>query len=143
MPVFQEYPKTVYFPDGRVYSVANLTEETTYLAAGWTLAAPNLAHGVQRIPASTVTGSAAAIILPPNEKRLTVKFVNDSPAQAIFVYGAAASSVNFTWVLDPGERWEMPIVLRAGTSFPEWDGLITGYWASAVGAMQVTETEFP
>jgi len=88
-----------------------------------------------RVPAaSTYTTVRAA-----NTHRLTLKLTNDSPAQAWILYGEGATSENYTWILDPGERWEMPTVVVNSSTRPDYWGIVTAVWASAVGAMQVTE----
>jgi hypothetical protein len=135
---FQEYPKSMYYPDGRTISVRTADEEVLYTAAGWSLVPTTTTPGIRRVPASAM----AVVWLAPNPKRKTLKLVNDSAAIARFKYGAGALVSDFSWVLDPGERWEMPLLLVDGTSQPEWLGQITGYWESAVGNVQITELEF-
>lgn len=135
MPVFREYPKLVYHSDGRTFAVADAAEQATYVAAGWSLTPNTFTPGVRRVTAVTT----AATWLPPNTKRRTLKLVNDSAAIARFKYGPGCTSTDFSWILDPGERWEMPLV----DGRPEYTGLITGLWESANGAVQITETEFP
>lgn len=71
--------------------------------------------------------------------RLSLKLVNDSEYGCKFKYGAGCSADDFSWPLDPGERWEMPMVMVGGFSRPEYSGIITAIWESAQGAMQVTE----
>jgi hypothetical protein len=88
-----------------------------------------------RVAAATSSTTVAVA----NAKRLTLKLTNDSAAQAWILYGEGAATNNFTWVLDPGERWEMPSVVVNSYTRPDHSGIVTAVWASAVGAMQVTE----
>lgn len=138
MPIL-EYPKLMYHPDGRTVRVADATEQAAYLAAGWSLAPISTAAGVSRIPAATVS----TVIFAPDVKLRTMRLINDSTAICRFLYGDGASASHFSWILDPGERWEMPLVLESGNSKPEHNGLITAIWESAVGALQMSVTRFP
>jgi len=135
----QEYPKMVFHPDGRQARVSNPAEEAEYIAAGWTVAQVTSASGVSRIPATIVSTT----LVTAKPKLRTLKFVNDSPHILRILYGDGATAAHYTWVLDPGERWEMPSTVEQGTTKPEYAGLITGIWESAVGYCQVTLTEFP
>ena len=100
-------------------------------------------RGSEVVQNPTTTRVAAATssttVRAANTRRLTLKLTNDSEAQAHILYGEGATDENFTWVLDPGERWEMPLVITNGNTRPEYYGIVTAVWASAVGAMQVTE----
>lgn len=139
MPIL-EYPKLMYHPDGRSARVADLTEEAAQLAAGWSLTPISTAAGVSRIPAATT----ATVLFPPDVKLRTMRLINDSTSICRFLYGDAATASHFSWILDPGERWEMPLVLEYGNSKPEYNGLITAIWETAVGgAMQISVTRFP
>lgn len=129
----------VFHPDGRTARVGNASEQAAYLAAGWSLTQTPVARGVTRIPAGVVS----TLIAPVTPKLRTMKIVNDSTQILRLLYGDGASATSYTWILDPGERWEMPSVVEQGVTKPDYTGLITGIWDSAVGAAQVTITEYP
>jgi hypothetical protein len=99
--------------------------------------------GSQVVNTPTTTRVAAATtsttVRAANGKRLTLKLTNDSSVRAWMLYGEGATTENFTWVLDPGERWEMPSVVVNSSTRPEYNGIMTAVWESAIGAMQVTE----
>lgn len=56
---------------------------------------------------------------------------NDSTAILYIGYGAAVTTTDFTYKIDPSGTWEAPA--------PVFDGLITGIWASATGSARCTE----
>lgn len=139
--VFKEFPKLLYHTDGRVTTVNNQSEQTSQLAiAGWSLTPSTATEGVYRISAST----SAVTITSPDDKLKTLKLINDSSAKCWIKYGPSASSSDFTWPMDPGERiWMQTVIGPDGIERPEYSGLITARWESANGAMQVTKTRFP
>lgn len=92
---------------------------------------------IARVAASTSPVTIAA----ETGHRLTLKLVNDSQYIAYIKYGTGADDEDFSWVLDPGERWEMPTIVANGNTRPEYYGIITAVWVSAQGAMQVTQIE--
>lgn len=126
------YPKALYHEDGRVTVVQNLLEQTA-LGAEWVESPGTFSRGVFSVSAST----SAKTLIAANAKRATLKIVNDSDAIMRFKYGTGITNTNLTWILDPGERWEMPLV----DGLPEHSGIITAIWESATGAARVTETE--
>lgn len=140
MAAFREYPKLLYYPDGRASAVETLAEETALIAAGWSLTPFNYTPGVYRIPASI----RAVAAMYPNDKLRTLRLTNDSEEAAVIKWGPDAAFDDFSWPLDPGTAFEMPLVInRFGYHEPEYNGLITIIWESASGALQVSLTEFP
>jgi len=56
---------------------------------------------------------------------------NDSTATLYLGYGAATTTTDFSYKIDPAGTWEAPA--------PVFDGLITGIWSSATGSARCTE----
>lgn len=80
---------------------------------------------------TNVSGSASSVsILALNASRKGVTLFNDSTAICRVAYGATASATSFTVLLQPNSFYEMDTL---------YTGAISGIWASATGAMRVTE----
>lgn len=142
---FFTYPKLVYHPDGREQPVLNAEQEAAYVAAGWSVTPPGLARGVSSIPADTLENFVT--LTGANAKLRSMKIINDTEEDGNvmrFCYGDNVSRRNYTFYLEPGERWTMPMIRNSfGFDEPEYRGLITAYWVTAQGYAQVTVTEFP
>lgn len=79
-----------------------------------------------------VAASATAVTLAAaNSFRMGLFLYNDSSADAFVKYGAGATSTDYTIKMGAGSYWEMPSPINTL--------LISCAWASATGAMQVTE----
>jgi hypothetical protein len=86
-------------------------------------------------PATATVASVAAAITPvtllaSNALRRGSTIQNDSTSPLYLKLGSAASSSSYTCLMVPGSYYETPY---------GYTGLITGAWASAVGAALVTE----
>ena len=80
-----------------------------------------------------VAASATAVtLLAANANRRRVIIYNDSAVNLYIKLGSAASATDFTYLLGAGDTYESPT---------DWVyiGAVTGVWASATGAAQVTE----
>lgn len=79
-----------------------------------------------------VTSSATVVtLLTSNSARKGGYFYNDSTANVYVKLGAGASSTSKTLLMLPGSYFELPA--------PVYTGTVTGTWATANGAMDVTE----
>lgn len=95
--------------------------------------------GMQGATVTSVNGAASATqILAQNPSRKSAVFVNDSAAIAYLkleplnATAASASSTSYTYKMLPGDTVELmtdPIV----------NSMVSAIWASATGAMRVTE----
>lgn len=80
---------------------------------------------------TNVSGSATSVTaLAANGNRLGAAFFNDSAVVAYLKLGATASATSFTKKLQPDEYYPLPF---------NYTGIIDCIWASATGAMRVTE----
>lgn len=91
---------------------------------------------VERKPSSSsvssVSGSASSVsLLASNANRLGATFFNDSTAVLYLKLGATASTTSYTTQLGSFAYYELP--------FPIYTGAIDGIWASATGAVRITE----
>jgi hypothetical protein len=136
MPI-QEFPKTLYKENGATIIVASQAAQDA-LDATWSTTPAVVKRGLYRVACD----SATFVIAAPNAKRRTFKIVNDSTAITRILYADGASTASYTWILDPGERWEMPLVHYPDGDRPEHPGLITGISETSNGFLNVTETEF-
>ena len=79
-----------------------------------------------------VSASATAVTLAAaNSMRMGLYLYNDSTAVAYVKYGTGATSTDYTIQMSAGSYWEMPNPVSTVE--------ITCAWASATGAMQITE----
>jgi hypothetical protein len=121
-----------YSPAGEVYSLCAATANSSATAR---YIAVNSAGEVKIIDkqdsaaCTNVAGSATSVsLLASNSSRKKAKFYNDSSAILYLKEGATASSTSFTIKLFPEGFYET-----------EYTGAIDGIWASAVGAVRITE----
>lgn len=82
---------------------------------------------VNRVSASVTAVTLAAA----NTFRMGLYLFNDSTSEAFVKYGASASTTSFTIKMSAGSYYEMPAPINTL--------LISCVWATATGAMQVTE----
>lgn len=124
------YPKVLYHEDGRTTIARNLSEQNA-LGAEWYETPANFARGSFSVTADTV----AKTLVPANASRQSLKMVNDATGILKIKYGTGASPTSFTWLLDPGDRWEMPQI----NGVAEYTGIISGIWTQAGGAVRIQE----
>lgn len=80
---------------------------------------------------TNVAGSASNVtLLAANTARLKATLYNDSTALCYVKLGATATSSSFTTIIFANGYYEVP---------ESYTGIIDGIWASAAGAMRVTE----
>lgn len=88
-----------------------------------------------RASGATVTSVSGTItsttLLASNANRRQMIFFNDSSAVLYLKFGATASSTSFTVRLDKNQLYEAPN--------PVYSGIVDGVWASASGAVRITE----
>ena len=85
---------------------------------------------------STVFRVAASVtqqtLLAANPVRTSASFYCETTTGKLRIkHGAAATAVDYTVLLGPGDHYEMPR--------PVYTGVITGIWTVADGAVQITE----
>lgn len=79
---------------------------------------------------ANVAGSASSVTLQAsNTARRALIIVNDSAATLYVKYGSTASTTSYTHQLQAGESTREDV----------YTGIVTGIWASAVGAARMTE----
>lgn len=82
---------------------------------------------------SRVASSASSVqLLASNASRTRVIVHNESTAVLRMKFGTTASATDYTYLLNPGETFESPVM-------PVYTGRIDGIWAAANGAAQITE----
>lgn len=82
---------------------------------------------------SNVASSASNVtLLASNSGRKGAVFFNDSTQSCFVKFGTTASATSYTYQVFPSQTLELPV--------PIYQGQIDGIWASANGAMRVTET---
>jgi hypothetical protein len=82
---------------------------------------------------TSVAGSASVVtLLAANLGRRASYFFNDSTAVLFLKFGSAASVTSYTVQVQPGGYYEAP-------SSPPYQGIITGIWSAAAGAVRITE----
>lgn len=80
---------------------------------------------------SNVSGSAASVnLLTSRRGRVGATFFNDSTAALYIKLGATASTTSFTVKLLQDGYYELPY---------GYNGNVDGIWASATGAVRITE----
>lgn len=119
-----------------VYGTPGARFSYTLLAAAPT---PVAAHTGVEPRATTATldnvpaAAASTTLCAANTGRLGLVVVNDSASATLYLAldGSAASTTNYSYLLLPGDTYEMarPVVTTE----------ITGIWSAAVGAARVTE----
>ena len=91
---------------------------------------------------ATLSNVAASItsvaVLAANPLRCGASIHNDSTSVLYLKMGATASSSSYTVKLEPGDHYELPIVI-GGTQRAVYTGVIHGIWAAANGNARVTE----
>jgi hypothetical protein len=81
--------------------------------------------------ASVASSASSVTLLASNANRRGAAFFNDSTAVCYLKFGATASTSSFTVRMAAASYYELPT--------PVYTGIIDGIWASANGAMRVTE----
>jgi hypothetical protein len=132
--------------DGRVKNlVYNVDSMAWEAATGGSTGGVSSEVAVTNFPASqAVTSSAATAatsnvsastsatsVLAVNASRKGAHFYNDSSADCYLKFGSGASSTSFTL--------KMAAYSYAAMELPIYTGAITAAWASATGALRVTE----
>lgn len=81
---------------------------------------------------SRVAASATVVtIKAANSGRRTLSLYNESSAVLTLKHGATATTTDYTVLIGANTFYELPQ--------PVYRGILTGLWASATGAVQVTE----
>jgi len=81
--------------------------------------------------ASVGASVTSVTIRAANNARRHLILWNDSSSVCYVKYGATASTISATFLMQPGGYWEMPQ--------PIYTGIIDGIWLNTNGAMRVTE----
>lgn len=121
---------TVYGTAGAVFSYSVLAGPCPPYAAGL-----GTDPGATGAALANVAASVASVVLAAaNAGRRGLVVVNDSATATLYVAldGSTASATNFSYVLLPGDTYEM--------ARPVVTGAVTGVWDAAVGTARVTET---
>lgn len=117
---------------GEVYSLAAATANSSATARYITVTSAGEVLTVSRENTSSlsnVSGSATSVsLLASNANRKVAKFYNDSSAILYLKEGTTASTTSFTTKLFPEGYYETT-----------YTGAIDGIWASATGAVRITE----
>lgn len=74
--------------------------------------------------------TAATPLAAANRSRLGLLVYNDSSADLYLKFGSGASATDYSVKIGGGGYYEVPF---------EYDGIVTGAWASATGVARVTE----
>ena len=86
----------------------------------------------------SVASSATAVTLKAaNTARIGLSIYNKSTANLYVKRGADATVELFSFMLEPGDFYELPPLPRG--PFAVYPGIVTGIWASANGLAEVTE----
>lgn len=102
----------------------------TQPVSGTVTAGPNT---VSSATLSNVSASASSVtVIASNASRKGAVIYNDSTVNLRIKFGSTASATSFTYLIGPGQTWEMPISVL-------YTGIITGIWDSATGTARVTE----
>ncbi len=83
-------------------------------------------------PARVASSATVVTLMVANAARLSLTIYNESTQVLYVKTGSAASATDYNFQVPALGYYEMPVTAL-------WRGIVTGIWASAVGAAMVTE----
>lgn len=94
-----------------------------------------MSHG-NAIPTVTSVSSSASVVdlLVANNSRIGMVFFNSSTQVLYIKFGSGASATDYTYQIASNGYWWVP-------NSPNYQGVVTGIWASANGSVKITEFE--
>lgn len=122
-------------PTGAATASNQATEIASLASIDSKLTSPLVVQGSKSTTSSitSVSGSASSVsLLASNANRKGAAFYNDSSAILYLKLGATASTTSYTVQLVAGAYYEIPFITP-------YTGAIDGIWASAAGAVRITE----